>query len=136
MEDTQFRQLLDRFGYSWAGYYRVRKGVKKRLARRMHEIRCRNIEEYIEAIAGEREERIQFECLSKSLILSLGRKTRLFFKKGKNPLQSHSLVGQEMHLILLEPEQIQIIIETTSTRSHHRHHGCPICHHEEVRRPP
>jgi chemotaxis methyl-accepting protein methylase len=63
MEDTQFRQLLDRFGYSWAGYYRVRKGIKKRLARRMHEIRCRNIEEYIEAIEGEREERIQFERL-------------------------------------------------------------------------
>ena len=113
MEDTQFRQLLDRFGYSWAGYYRVRKGVKKRLARHMHEIRCRNIEEYIEAIEGEREERIQFEGLSKSLILSLGRKARLFFKKGKTPLQSHSLVGQEMHLILFEPEQIQIIIERT-----------------------
>jgi chemotaxis methyl-accepting protein methylase len=63
MEDTQFRQLLDRFGYSWAGYYRVRKGVKKRLARHMHEIRCRNIEEYIEAIEGEREVRIQFERL-------------------------------------------------------------------------
>jgi chemotaxis methyl-accepting protein methylase len=63
MEDTQFRQLLDRFGYSWAGYYRVRKGVKKRLARRMHEIRCRNIEEYIEAIEEKREERIQFERL-------------------------------------------------------------------------
>jgi chemotaxis protein methyltransferase CheR len=63
MEDTEFRRLLDRFGYSWAGYYRVRKGVKKRLARHMHEIRCRNIEEYIEAIEGEPEERIQFERL-------------------------------------------------------------------------
>jgi chemotaxis methyl-accepting protein methylase len=63
MEDTQFRQLLDRFGYSWAGYYRVRKGVKKRLARRMNEIRCRNIEGYIEAIEGQREERIKFERL-------------------------------------------------------------------------
>ena len=63
MEDTQFRQLLDRFGYSWAGYYRVRKGVKRRLARHMHEVRCWNIEEYIETIEGKREERIQFERL-------------------------------------------------------------------------
>ena len=63
MEDTQFRQLLDRFGFSWAGYCRVRKGVKKRLARHMHEIRCRNIEEYIEAIERQRKERIQFERL-------------------------------------------------------------------------
>ena len=63
MEDTQFRQLLNRFGFSWTGYRNVRKGVKKRLARRMHEIRCRNIEEYIEAIEGDREERLQFESL-------------------------------------------------------------------------
>ena len=37
MKDTQFHQLLDRFGFSWAGYRRVRKGVKKRLARHMQE---------------------------------------------------------------------------------------------------
>ena len=63
MEDTQFRQLLNRFGFSWAGYRKVRKGVKKRLARHMHEIRCRNIEDYIEAIEKDREERLQFERL-------------------------------------------------------------------------
>ncbi|RLC02860.1 MAG: hypothetical protein DRH90_12795 [Deltaproteobacteria bacterium] len=38
MEDTQFRQILNRFGFSWAGYRKVRKGVKKHLARHMHEI--------------------------------------------------------------------------------------------------
>lgn len=63
MEDTQFRQLLNRFGFSWAGYRRVRKGVKKRLARHMQEMRYRNIEEYIEAIEKDREERLQFERL-------------------------------------------------------------------------
>ena len=63
MEDTQFRQLLNRFGFSWAGYRRVRKGVKKRLAHHMQEMRCRNIEEYIEAIEKDREERLQFERL-------------------------------------------------------------------------
>jgi chemotaxis protein methyltransferase CheR len=63
MEDTQFRKLLNRFGFSWSGYRKVRKGVKKRLARRMHEICCRNIEDYIEAIEKDRKERLQFECL-------------------------------------------------------------------------
>ena len=63
MEDTQFRQILNRFGFSWAGYRKVRKGVKKRLARHMLEIGCRNIEEYIENIEKERKERLQFERL-------------------------------------------------------------------------
>ena len=63
MEDTQFRQLVDRFGYSWAGYRRVRKGVKKRLSRRMQEICCRNIDEYIDVIEQNREERLHFERL-------------------------------------------------------------------------
>jgi len=63
MEDTQFRQLIDRFGYSWTGYRRVRKGVKKRLSRRMQKIRCRNIDEYIDVIEENREERLHFERL-------------------------------------------------------------------------
>ncbi len=50
MEDPQFRQILDRFGFSWAGYRRVRKGVKKRLAHHMQETGCRTIEGYIKAI--------------------------------------------------------------------------------------
>ena len=63
MEDTQFREILNRFGFSWAGYRRVRKGVKKRLIRHMQRMRCRNIEEYIEAIEKDREKRLQFERL-------------------------------------------------------------------------
>jgi chemotaxis protein methyltransferase CheR len=63
MEDTRFYQILDRFGFSRSGYRRVRKGVKKRLAGRMQALRCRNIEEYLEAIEKNREERLQFERL-------------------------------------------------------------------------
>jgi chemotaxis protein methyltransferase CheR len=63
MNDAQFRQILDRFEYSWAGYRRVRKGVKKRLARHIQEIRCRNIKDYIEAIEENPETRLNFECL-------------------------------------------------------------------------
>lgn len=63
MKDMQFRQILNRFGFSWTGYRRVRKGVKKRLARHMQDMRCRNIAEYIGAIEKNREARLQFENL-------------------------------------------------------------------------
>jgi chemotaxis methyl-accepting protein methylase len=63
MEDTQFYRILDRYGFSRSGYRRVRKGVKKRLARHMQELRCRNIEEYLEAIEKNQEVRLQFACL-------------------------------------------------------------------------
>ena len=63
MEDAQFKQLLDRFGFSWTGYRRVRKGVKKRLARHMQEMRCVTLENYIEAINKDQAMRLQFERL-------------------------------------------------------------------------
>lgn len=46
MDDHQFSQLLDRFNLSWKGYRKVRKGVKKRAARHMQRLGCRNLEEY------------------------------------------------------------------------------------------
>jgi len=63
MEDSQFRLLLDRFGFSWAGFRKVRKGVKKRIGRHMQEVGCRSVEEYIEAVNRNREVRVQFECV-------------------------------------------------------------------------
>jgi chemotaxis methyl-accepting protein methylase len=50
MHDSQFRQLLDHFNYSWAGFRKVRKGVKKRLARHMQTVNCRGVNAYITAI--------------------------------------------------------------------------------------
>ena len=47
MDDHQFRQLLDRFGFSWSGYRKVRKGVKKRITRHMSELGCQNISDYL-----------------------------------------------------------------------------------------
>jgi chemotaxis protein methyltransferase CheR len=76
MEDKQFCQLLNRFGFSWAGYRRVRKGVKKRVTRHMHNTRCRNIEEYIETIEKDREAQLQFERL---MTVSISR----FFRDGR-----------------------------------------------------
>jgi len=53
MDDQQFRQLLDHYGYSWEGYRRVRKGVKKRISRHMQELECRSLEEYLNCLDGD-----------------------------------------------------------------------------------
>jgi chemotaxis protein methyltransferase CheR len=63
MDDSHFRRLLDRFGFSWAGYRKVRKGVKRRLARHMQETGCRSIEAYMDALEKDPEIRFRFECL-------------------------------------------------------------------------
>ena len=50
MDDYQFRQLLNRFGLCWDGYRRVRKGVKKRIRRHMHQLGCITMQEYFLAL--------------------------------------------------------------------------------------
>lgn len=50
MDDIQFRQLLDYFNFSWAGYRKVRKGVKKRIALHMQELKCRNTGAYLDLL--------------------------------------------------------------------------------------
>jgi chemotaxis protein methyltransferase CheR len=50
INDQHFRRLLARFGLSWDGYRRVRKGVKKRVVRHMQELGCRNFDCYLEQL--------------------------------------------------------------------------------------
>jgi chemotaxis protein methyltransferase CheR len=50
MDDTSFRQILDRLGLSWQGYAKVRKGVKKRICRHMQEHGYHNMEDYLHAL--------------------------------------------------------------------------------------
>ena len=50
MDDDQFRQLLDWFDFSWSGYRKVRKGVKKRISRHMRELKCPNINTYLDLL--------------------------------------------------------------------------------------
>jgi chemotaxis methyl-accepting protein methylase len=50
MDDQQFQTLLDYLGYDWAGYRKVRKGVKKRVARHMQQLGCRTMSEYLSAL--------------------------------------------------------------------------------------
>ncbi len=53
MDDVQFRQLLDHLGYCWRGYRKIRKGVKKRVAKHMQQIGCRSIGEYLHALQSD-----------------------------------------------------------------------------------
>jgi len=61
MKDDQFRRLLDYFQYSWSGYRKVRKGVKKRISRHMQEVKCPNIEAYLDLIRQNDQERRECE---------------------------------------------------------------------------
>jgi len=54
MDDPQFRQLLKFFNLSWKGYRKVRKGVKKRIARHMQTLDCRRIERYLQILATDK----------------------------------------------------------------------------------
>lgn len=47
MDDESIRQIFHFFNLSWRGYRKVRKGVKKRIARHMHECACRKIRDYL-----------------------------------------------------------------------------------------
>jgi chemotaxis methyl-accepting protein methylase len=47
MDDESFGMILRFFDLSWSGYRKVRKGVKKRIARHLKETGCRNIHDYL-----------------------------------------------------------------------------------------
>lgn len=51
MDDTAFRQLLQFFSLSWRGYRRVRKGVKKRMARHIAACGCSSLEDYTQFLS-------------------------------------------------------------------------------------
>jgi chemotaxis methyl-accepting protein methylase len=60
MNDQQFRQLLNRFEYSWTGYRKVRKGVKKRIYRFMKSIECTNMAAFLDEL--DRNDDIRHQC--------------------------------------------------------------------------
>lgn len=63
MNDQQFRQLLNKLGLSWDGYRKVRKGVKRRISRHMHELGCRTMQEYFLALDQDKDARQDCERL-------------------------------------------------------------------------
>ncbi len=70
MHDDQFKQLLDYFQYSWTGYRKVRKGVKKRISRHMQQTRCTGMNEYLELLETNENEREECE---KRMAVSISR---------------------------------------------------------------
>jgi chemotaxis protein methyltransferase CheR len=50
LSDTEFRQLLEHLDRPWAGFRKVRKGVKKRIRRHMAELGCSTIEQYLRVL--------------------------------------------------------------------------------------
>jgi chemotaxis protein methyltransferase CheR len=63
MDDDQFRQVLNYFRLSWKGYRRVRKGVKKRLARYMQDQGFRGMESLLASLERDPERRAAVEKL-------------------------------------------------------------------------
>jgi chemotaxis methyl-accepting protein methylase len=63
MDDQQFRQLLNRFDFSWSGYRKIRKGVKKRIRRHMMALGCLNISDYLTKIDNNGDVKRQCELL-------------------------------------------------------------------------
>jgi chemotaxis methyl-accepting protein methylase len=53
MGDDDFRRLLDHLDRPWAGFRKVRKGVKKRLRRHMTRLGCDSIQDYLGRIDGD-----------------------------------------------------------------------------------
>jgi len=47
MDDHQFKTLLDWWNFSWPGYRKVRKSVKKRVSRHMQELNCTRMDAYL-----------------------------------------------------------------------------------------
>lgn len=63
MDDQQFRQLLSQFGFSWNGYRKVRRGVKKRVVRHMQQTDCRTMQAYFSLLNQNKEAKQLFNCL-------------------------------------------------------------------------
>jgi chemotaxis methyl-accepting protein methylase len=70
MDDLQFKRLLEYFEFSWQGYRKVRKGVKKRIARHMQQRGCRNLEAYLALLAFNEDQRRECE---KRMTVSISR---------------------------------------------------------------
>ena len=53
MHDNEFRTLLNHLECSWGGYRKVRKGVKKRIRKHMHQVGCPDVASYLELLRTE-----------------------------------------------------------------------------------
>jgi chemotaxis protein methyltransferase CheR len=65
LSDREFQQLLSYLDRPWAGFRKVRKGVKKRVRRHMEVLECTTIDQYISKVEQDLKARVQCEqCLT------------------------------------------------------------------------
>lgn len=62
LSDDEFRKLLDVLDRPWAGFRKIRKGVKKRVRRHMEVLGCSSLEDYIQLIEQKPEHRDECEA--------------------------------------------------------------------------
>jgi chemotaxis methyl-accepting protein methylase len=70
MDDEDFRILLDFMALSFPGYRKVRKGVKKRVVRRMEALGIPSVMDYLELARQDKEE---YHCLRLLMTVSISR---------------------------------------------------------------
>ncbi len=78
MDDDQFRILLAYLNYSWSGYRKVRKGVKKRIQRHMQQLNCRSATDYLKILDDQPDRRHECELLMSVSISRFFRDRRLW----------------------------------------------------------
>lgn len=78
MDDNEFRQILNKFDLSWSGYRKVRKGVKKRIARHMRLLDMSTAEGLLKAAEYDPGLRQQLELLLKVSISRFFRDRKLW----------------------------------------------------------
>ena len=85
MDDDQFRILLEYLNYSWSGYRKVRKGVKKRIQRHMQQLECRSVTDYLKILDLEPDRLHECELLM-SVSISRFFRDRKLWERLKNNL--------------------------------------------------
>lgn len=79
LNDDEFRQILSYFDRPWAGYRKVRKGVKKRIRRHMNALGCNSVEKYLQIISSQPEAKTHCEQHLLVTISRFFRDRRLWF---------------------------------------------------------
>ncbi|MGD9369284.1 MAG: CheR family methyltransferase [Desulfobacteraceae bacterium] len=90
LEDNEFRLLLQHLERPWAGYRKVRKGVKKRLRRHMEALGCTTIDAYLKLIELRPNEK---DVCEQCLLVTISRffRDRRFWQILKDRLLPHLL---------------------------------------------
>lgn len=70
LNDDEFRRVLEHLDRPWAGFRKVRKGVKKRLRRHMQSLECESVEAYLHIL--DRQPEVRTAC-ERHLIVTISR---------------------------------------------------------------